>query len=59
MKIGEGLRTRFGIASELLTFLWEQKLWWLIPMVVVLLLFGGLMITAHNPVLGPFIYTLF
>ena len=46
MKFAEGLTTRLGIAGELLSFLWERKLWWLIPMVLVLLAFGGLMVTA-------------
>ena len=59
MKFTEGLRTRFGIAGELLAFLWERKLWWLLPMVIVLLAFGGLMVTAQSSALGPFIYTLF
>jgi hypothetical protein len=59
MKIGQGLTTRLGIAGELLSFLWERKLWWLIPMVLVLLAFGGLMVTAQSSALGPFIYTLF
>ena len=59
MKFAEGLRTRFGIAGELLAFLWERKLWWLLPMVIVLLVFGGLMVTAQSSALGPFIYTLF
>ena len=59
MKFGEGMRERFGIAGELMGFLWERKLWWLIPMVAVLLLFGGLMVTAQSSALGPFIYTLF
>ena len=59
MKFTESVRERFGIAGELLGFLWERRMWWLIPMVVVLLLFGGLMITAQSSALGPFIYTLF
>jgi len=59
MKLTEGLRERFGIAGELMGFLWQRKLWWLIPMVFVLLLFGGLMVTAQSSALGPFIYTLF
>jgi hypothetical protein len=53
------MRERFGIAGELMSFLWQRKLWWLIPMVFVLLLFGGLMVTAQSSALGPFIYTLF
>ena len=59
MKFGEGVKNRAGIAGELMTFLWERKLWWLIPMVAVLLVFGGLMVTAQSSALGPFIYTLF
>lgn len=59
MKVAEGMRNRLGIAGELLSFLWQQKMWWLIPMVVVLLAFGGLLVTAQSSALGPFIYTLF
>jgi hypothetical protein len=59
MKFGEGFRQRMGIAGELMGFLWERRLWWLIPMVGVLLMFGALMVTAQGSALGPFIYTLF
>jgi hypothetical protein len=59
MKMGSGAVQRLGIAGELLSFLWERKLWWMIPMVLVLLVFGGLMVAAQGTALGPFIYTLF
>jgi len=59
MKFTDGVRQRLGIAGELMGFLWQRKLWWLIPMVFVLLVFGGLMVTAQSSALGPFIYTLF
>lgn len=59
MKFIESTRTRFGIAGELMSFLWHRKMWWMIPMVFVLLVFGGLMVTAQSTALGPFIYTLF
>ncbi len=59
MMFSEGITQRFGIAGELMGFLWQRKLWWLIPMVLVLLVFGGLMVTAQSSALGPFIYTLF
>jgi Family of unknown function (DUF5989) len=48
-----------GIVGQLLNFLWQRKLWWLIPMVAVLLLFGLLLIFASASGVGPFIYTLF
>ena len=50
---------RFGILGELLFFLWQRKLWWLIPMVVILVLFGLLFIFAGSSALAPFIYSLF
>jgi len=50
---------RFGVAGELLVFLWERKLWWMIPMVVVLLAFGLLLVLAQSSAIAPFIYTLF
>ena len=48
-----------NIVRELFGFLWKQKLWWLIPMLVVLLVFGLLLIFAQSTPLAPFIYTLF
>lgn len=50
---------RFGVAGELIVFLWERKLWWMIPMVVVLLAFGLLLVLAQSTAIAPFIYTLF
>ena len=51
--------SRMGIFGELLRFLWQRKLWWMIPMVVVLVLFGLLMIFTGSSAVAPFIYTLF
>lgn len=48
-----------GIMGEILAFLWKRKLWWLIPMVVVLLIVGVLLIFATASGVAPFIYTLF
>ncbi len=59
MPSASSTRRRLSIAGELFAFLWERKLWWMIPMVTVLLLFGGLMIFAQGHALAPFIYTLF
>ena len=54
-----GFSSKLGIAGELLGFFWRQRLWWLMPMVVVLLVFGLLLIFAQTSALAPFIYTLF
>ena len=55
----KGAMGRLGIASELLQFFWERKLWWLMPMLVLLLVFGLLIIFAQSSAVAPFIYTLF
>ena len=53
------MRTRLGIVGELFSFLWQRKLWWLLPMIVMLLVFGVLLILAQGSAIAPFIYTLF
>lgn len=54
-----GVLARMGILGELLSFLWKRKLWWLIPMVTVVILLVLLLVFAQGSVLGPFIYTIF
>lgn len=44
---------------ELFSFLRQRKKLWLIPIIAVLVLFGGLLIAAEGTVVAPFIYTLF
>lgn len=53
--MGSNLR----VVGELLGFLWQRKLWLLIPMIFILLLFGLLIIFASSSGIGPFIYSLF
>lgn len=55
----KGFLSRMGILGELLRFLWKRKLWWLIPMIVMLILFVVLLVAAQGSALAPFIYTLF
>ena len=50
---------KFGIAGELLAFLWQRKMWWMIPMVAVMLFFGLIIVVGSATGVGPFIYTLF
>jgi hypothetical protein len=59
MKAIKGFFYKLSIAGELIGFLWQRKLWWMIPMVTVLLLFGLLMVFAQGTAIAPFIYTLF
>ena len=54
-----GMSANAGVLSEFFVFLWKRKLWWLIPMVAVLFVFGLLLVFASATGVGPFIYTLF
>jgi hypothetical protein len=58
-KVFHAAGRRIGIMGELIAFLWERKLWWLMPMVSMLLLLGGLLLFAQSSAIAPFIYTLF
>lgn len=55
----QGLQNRIGIVGELFSFFWKRKLWWLIPMMLVLILMGGLILFAQNAAIAPFVYTIF
>ena len=37
----------------------RRKKYWLVPLILVLLIMGGLLVIAQGSVLAPFIYTLF
>ena len=45
--------------AELWAFLKARKKFWLLPIIVVMLLIGGLLILAQGSAVAPFIYTLF
>ena len=51
--------SRFSIIKEFLEFLRVQKKWWIAPIVIFLLVLGGLLIFAKGSSLAPFIYSLF
>lgn len=44
---------------ELWIFLRERKKIWLAPIIIVMLILGGLLILAQGSVVAPFIYTIF
>jgi hypothetical protein len=48
-----------GIARELWRYMKVRKKWWLLPIILILALVGGLLVFAQGSVLAPFIYTIF
>lgn len=45
--------------TELWAFMRERKKFWLLPIVLVLVLLGGLLVLTQGSAVAPFIYTLF
>ncbi|MCP5404833.1 MAG: hypothetical protein H6922_01210 [Pseudomonadaceae bacterium] len=44
---------------ELYRFMMARKKFWLVPVLLMLALFGGLVVLTHGSAVAPFIYTLF
>jgi hypothetical protein len=51
------LRHLLRLLAEVGQFAWHNKVWWAVPMVLVLLLLAFLIIAGQSA--APFIYTLF
>jgi len=48
-----------GFLKELWAFMRERKKFWLLPIILVLLVFGALLVLTEGSAVAPFIYTLF
>jgi hypothetical protein len=45
--------------SELWAFLRARKKYWLLPILTMMVIFGGLVVLTQGSAVAPFIYTLF
>ena len=50
---------RMGVVGDLLAFLWRERLWWMIPILIALVLVAVLVVLGSNPAVAPFVYVLF
>jgi hypothetical protein len=48
-----------ALTKELFAYMGARKKWWLFPILMVVLVFGGLLILAQGSAVAPFIYTIF
>lgn len=51
--------SKLSVISELWEFLKVRKKWWLAPILILLVLLGGLIILTQGSALAPFIYAIF
>jgi len=49
----------FDLIQDLWAFMRERKKFWLLPIILVLMLFGVLIVFVQGSAVAPFIYTLF
>ncbi len=47
------------LVIQMWKFLGARRKFWLLPIILVSVLIGGLLVLAHGSVVAPFIYTLF
>ena len=45
--------------KEFWMFIKARKKFWILPLMIILLVFGGILVLAKGSIIAPFIYTLF
>ena len=50
---------RLGIVGELFSFYWNNKRWWMTPILIALCVLAVLLVLSQGSAIAPFIYTLF
>lgn len=48
-----------SLVAELAAYMNARKKWWLLPIILVLVIVGGLLVLAQGSAIAPFIYTVF
>jgi hypothetical protein len=49
----------FALLKELIRFARVYRKYWIVPVVLLMLMVGGLVVVAQSSALGPFLYALF
>ncbi|MDD5556049.1 MAG: DUF5989 family protein [bacterium] len=53
------IMSKLGLLKELFLFLKETRMWWLAPILIILVLLSILIVVTEGSAVLPFIYTLF
>ena len=48
-----------SLIAEFCEFVWERKKFWLVPVFLLILVFGGLVVAVKGSAIAPLIYTIF
>jgi len=58
-KIAAVTEVQVGFLTEFWRFLRVRKKFWMLPILIIMAMFGGLIVLFHGSAVAPFIYTLF
>jgi hypothetical protein len=47
-----------AVSADLISLVWQHKLWWMVPLLLVMLVLAGLVVLEATPI-GPLLYPLF
>jgi Na+-translocating ferredoxin:NAD+ oxidoreductase RnfD subunit len=56
MSVLSQVSTRVATVSEVFCFLWQRKLWWLIPLAMLIFVLGLLFVIAQLSSVAPWMY---
>lgn len=48
-----------SLMKELARYMSARKKWWMLPIITILVVVGGLLVLAQGSAIAPFIYTVF
>ena len=51
--------SRFSVLKQFWLFIKEEKKWWLLPLIFIIIVFGLLLIFTQGSAVAPLIYTIF
>jgi len=61
--VTQKVKWRINFSMSFIKEFWEflkiRKKYWLLPIIIVLVLFGGLIVLTQGSAVAPFIYTIF
>jgi hypothetical protein len=58
MSVWNQVTGRASTLAEVFSFLWERKLWWMMPLFILLLLLGLIIVLGQSAAVAPWLYPL-
>jgi hypothetical protein len=45
--------------KEILEYVWKNKIWWMLPPIIIFIIFGIMIVFAETSPISPFVYMMF